>query len=676
MGGGPADGPVPTSSAEPVGARCVNIYSTHCPIKLTLNFANHGGQNSAPLATESAAHDTSQSPQPDESHEKDTEANDVEDDAATVTRRQKNPALIVAPRVQTVKAGNEDLPSGSESTNREPNTRPSFLKHLVATALLAIFNKKTKADDLEDDPLPEPGSMLKQLNRHIISQEELVTDVNNIHAGLMMIESKCIEVDGNQDPSKCDDPWDITKYLECLPGPILMLLQRGKMSPHHTVRNWLLDATTGDKKQQYPSPDDCWHGYLVALESRAKEDEWPEYEHLAAFTTAEIGEEGRTKVLSREHLPTLGRKLVNKLSQNLETAKANIERDAAQEKAELEAAARAAIAKKVADYFSSSRGFLSSFYHRFFHSLLSYFCHPDPETTPTGVGEKMLDVLKLQTALEIAAKEANADAPLAEAVPEQTEMAPKKAPALAPPPCSVRDASPSDQEPQASSEEAGTAAKVSGKDTAGVEPWAGAAVYITTNVLWMILSRVGRTDLLLFETKAQTEDTRPLQNRKLYKKVGIDYYLRYRGNWIQSLHKEEYSKLNQLHCMLLEEYYDFFFASQHPIASEGLRRLASEFGMLKKMWRYGMRAYLELLRHRLPESQEAVADFICSAWSILAWLAETVPVFDETWFEYRADLARYRYVEALPLFSPITRRIDVLTETDSYYLDGPFVTKT
>lgn len=40
---------------------------------------------------------------------------------------------------------------------------------------------------------------------------------------------------------------------------------------------------------QVPSPEECLHGFLVALELHAKTDEWPEDEELAALTMAEIG---------------------------------------------------------------------------------------------------------------------------------------------------------------------------------------------------------------------------------------------------------------------------------------------------------------------------------------------------------------------------------------------------
>ncbi|MCJ1456853.1 hypothetical protein MMC28_007219 [Mycoblastus sanguinarius] len=79
------------------------------------------------------------------------------------------------------------------------------------------------------------------------------------------------------------------------------------------------------------------------------------------------------------------------------------------------------------------------------------------------------------------------------------------------------------------------------------------------------------------------------------------------------------------------------------------------------MWRHGIHAFLEVLRHRLPESQEHILAFIYIAYSMMTLLYETVPTFEDTWIEclgkvtvirgtseapvdciYLGDLGRYR----------------------------------
>ena len=108
------------------------------------------------------------------------------------------------------------------------------------------------------------------------------------------------------------------------------------------------------------------------------------------------------------------------------------------------------------------------------------------------------------------------------------------------------------------------------------------------------------------------------------------------------LSEEQYHALIQLHRSLLHEHHDFFLASQHPSASEALRRLASKYTMPARMWRHGIQSFLELLRHKLPGSLEHMLTFIYIAYSMMSLLYETVPAFEATWIECLGDLGRYR----------------------------------
>ncbi|KAI1778922.1 hypothetical protein F4818DRAFT_233446 [Hypoxylon cercidicola] len=108
------------------------------------------------------------------------------------------------------------------------------------------------------------------------------------------------------------------------------------------------------------------------------------------------------------------------------------------------------------------------------------------------------------------------------------------------------------------------------------------------------------------------------------------------------LNNEQWQALIALHRTLLHEHHDFFLASQHPSASQALRRLASRYAMPARMWRHGIHSFLELLRHRLPHSLEHMLTFIYLAYSMMALLYETVPAFEDTWIECLGDLGRYR----------------------------------
>lgn len=99
------------------------------------------------------------------------------------------------------------------------------------------------------------------------------------------------------------------------------------------------------------------------------------------------------------------------------------------------------------------------------------------------------------------------------------------------------------------------------------------------------------------------------------------------------LKNDQWQSLIALHKQLLHEHHDFFLASQHPSASQALSRLAAKYSMPARMWRHGIHAFLEVLRHRLPQSLEHMLAFIYIAYSMMALLYETVSTFEDTWIE-------------------------------------------
>ena len=108
------------------------------------------------------------------------------------------------------------------------------------------------------------------------------------------------------------------------------------------------------------------------------------------------------------------------------------------------------------------------------------------------------------------------------------------------------------------------------------------------------------------------------------------------------LSNEQWQALIALHRTLLHEHHDFFLASQHPSAGPALTRLAAQYSMPARMWRHGIHSFLEVLRHRLPESLDHMLAFIYIAYSMMALLYETVTAFEDTWIECLGDLGRYR----------------------------------
>ena len=67
-----------------------------------------------------------------------------------------------------------------------------------------------------------------------------------------------------------------------------------------------------------------------------------------------------------------------------------------------------------------------------------------------------------------------------------------------------------------------------------------------------------------------------------------------------------------------------------------------KYAMPARMWRRGIHSFLELLRHRFPDSLDHMLTFVYLAYSMMALLMEAVPSFEETWIECLGDLARYR----------------------------------
>lgn len=123
-------------------------------------------------------------------------------------------------------------------------------------------------------------------------------------------------------------------------------------------------------------------------------------------------------------------------------------------------------------------------------------------------------------------------------------------------------------------------------------------------------------------------------------------------NGRSELSNDQWKALIGIHKTLLHEHHDFFLASQHPSATPRLRRLATEYGMLARMWRHGVHSFLELLRHRLPGSLEHMISFIYIAYSMMTLMLESIPAFSYIWIECLGDLARYQMaIEEVDLYN-------------------------
>lgn len=105
---------------------------------------------------------------------------------------------------------------------------------------------------------------------------------------------------------------------------------------------------------------------------------------------------------------------------------------------------------------------------------------------------------------------------------------------------------------------------------------------------------------------------------------------------------EQWQRITALHTTLLDEHHDFLVATQCPSANSTVLGLAEKNEMPAHMWKHGIHAFLEVLRHRRPHSQEYMLAFIYRAYQMMSLLLETMPRFTDTWIECLGDLARYR----------------------------------
>jgi len=104
---------------------------------------------------------------------------------------------------------------------------------------------------------------------------------------------------------------------------------------------------------------------------------------------------------------------------------------------------------------------------------------------------------------------------------------------------------------------------------------------------------------------------------------------------------EQWQALIALHRTLLHEHHDFFLASQHPMASPSLRWLAVKYAMPSRMWRHGIHAFLELLRHRLPDTLEHMMSHLSFACTMLDLLQQSVPSLTPEWVVMAEALQEY-----------------------------------
>ncbi|KAK5108231.1 hypothetical protein LTR62_008687 [Meristemomyces frigidus] len=111
---------------------------------------------------------------------------------------------------------------------------------------------------------------------------------------------------------------------------------------------------------------------------------------------------------------------------------------------------------------------------------------------------------------------------------------------------------------------------------------------------------------------------------------------------VKKMDAGQWQALIALRRTLLCDHHDFLMATQHPSATPSLSHITMKFSMPARMWKHGIHAFLEVLRHQRPASQEYMLAFIYLAYQMSSLLYDVAPLFTNTWTEYLGGLARYR----------------------------------
>ncbi|KAJ2981571.1 hypothetical protein NUW58_g6658 [Xylaria curta] len=156
-------------------------------------------------------------------------------------------------------------PQQGKLWNPEADSSPSHHRQKQSSAKSA----KAPATPKRDEPLEEDLRLIKQPETRPISQEQLVAEVKGIYAGLMMVESKCIEVD-NAQSSQNDSKLNNEQWQA------LIALHRTLLHEHHDffLASQHPSASLALKRlaSKYAMPARMWrhgiHSFLELLRHR------------------------------------------------------------------------------------------------------------------------------------------------------------------------------------------------------------------------------------------------------------------------------------------------------------------------------------------------------------------------------------------------------------------------
>jgi hypothetical protein len=104
---------------------------------------------------------------------------------------------------------------------------------------------------------------------------------------------------------------------------------------------------------------------------------------------------------------------------------------------------------------------------------------------------------------------------------------------------------------------------------------------------------------------------------------------------------EGWEDMVRLREALIEAFYNFFVASQHPFSSPAVMGLAMRHSMPSRMWER-IESFLNRLQDRLPETSEIMTASLDIVRQKVEALLKEVPCFEGIWKTWLENLSKWK----------------------------------
>ena len=111
------------------------------------------------------------------------------------------------------------------------------------------------------------------------------------------------------------------------------------------------------------------------------------------------------------------------------------------------------------------------------------------------------------------------------------------------------------------------------------------------------------------------------------------------SNEVPAMH--QWNTLSFIHKMLLNRHHELFLALRQPSASLRLQQLPKDLDIPARLWHFGVKNFLILLRSRIPLSPICI-EFRDLAYDKVSSLLKIAPAFEDIWRDC---------LDALPIFT-------------------------